>query len=58
MEKRGKYAATYDFSSRWVCNGLFFKRAALAMANMYLPAFAIVNVISDFYDRAGKAEKF
>lgn len=31
--------------------------AALAMANMYLPAFAVVNVISDFYNRAGKVEK-
>lgn len=31
--------------------------AALAMANMYLPAFAVVNVISDFYNRASKVGK-
>ncbi|MDR3543823.1 MAG: chromate efflux transporter [Desulfosporosinus sp.] len=31
--------------------------AALAMANMYLPSFAIVNIISDLYNRAGKVEK-
>jgi len=30
--------------------------AALAMANMYLPAFAIVNVIADLYNRAGQVE--
>ena len=30
--------------------------AALAMANMYLPSFAIVNIISDLYNRAGKVE--
>lgn len=32
--------------------------AVLAMANMYLPSFAVVNVISDLYNRAGKADKF
>lgn len=32
--------------------------AALAMANMYLPSFAVVNIISDFYNRAGKVEIF
>lgn len=32
--------------------------AALAMANMYLPSFAIVNIISDLYNRAGKIELF
>lgn len=32
--------------------------AALAMANMYLPSFAVVNIISDLYNRAGKAEIF
>lgn len=31
--------------------------AALAMANMYLPAFAVVNIISDLYNRAGKVDK-
>ncbi len=31
--------------------------AALAMANMYLPSFAIVNIISDLYNRAGKVGK-
>ena len=31
--------------------------AALAMANMYLPSFAVVNIISDFYNRAGKVDK-
>ncbi|MDQ7095045.1 chromate efflux transporter [Desulfosporosinus sp. PR] len=31
--------------------------AALAMANMYLPSFTVVNIISDLYQRAGKAEK-
>jgi chromate transporter, chromate ion transporter (CHR) family len=36
--------------------GLF--GAALAMANMYLPAFAFVNIISDLYNRAGKVDKF
>ncbi|WP_407313459.1 chromate efflux transporter [Desulfosporosinus sp. SB140] len=30
--------------------------AALALANMYLPSFTIVNVISDLYSRAGKVE--
>lgn len=30
--------------------------AALAMANMYLPSFVIVNIISDFYNRAGKID--
>lgn len=30
--------------------------AALAMANMYLPSFAVVNLISDLYRRAGKAD--
>jgi len=30
--------------------------AALSMANMYLPAFAVVNLISDLYNRAGKIE--
>ncbi|KJR44178.1 Chromate transport protein ChrA [Desulfosporosinus sp. I2] len=34
--------------------GLF--GAALAMANMYLPAFAVVNLISDLYNRAGKID--
>ncbi|WP_088186072.1 chromate efflux transporter [Desulfosporosinus sp. FKA] len=32
--------------------------AALAMANMYLPSFAVVNIISDLYNRAGKIELF
>jgi len=32
--------------------------AALAMANMYLPSFAVVNIISDIYNRAGKVDKF
>ena len=32
--------------------------AALAMANMYLPSFAVVNIISDLYNRAGKVELF
>lgn len=36
--------------------GLF--GAALAMANMYLPSFAIVNIISDLYKQAGRANKF
>lgn len=36
--------------------GLF--GAALAMANMYLPAFAFVNIISDLYNRAGKTDNF
>ena len=36
--------------------GLF--GAALAMANMYLPAFAFVNIISDLYNRARKVDKF
>lgn len=36
--------------------GLF--GAALAMANMYFPAFAFVNIISDLYQRAGKVDKF
>ena len=31
--------------------------AALAMANMYLPSFAVVNIISDLYNRAGKVDK-
>jgi chromate transporter len=31
--------------------------AALAMANMYLPTFAIVNIISDLYNRAGRVDK-
>lgn len=31
--------------------------AALAMANMYLPSFAVVNIISDLYNRAGKIDK-
>ncbi|HWQ42324.1 MAG TPA: chromate efflux transporter [Desulfosporosinus sp.] len=30
--------------------------AALAMANMYLPSFAIVNIISDLYNRAGQVD--
>ncbi|AET69036.1 chromate transporter, chromate ion transporter family [Desulfosporosinus orientis DSM 765] len=30
--------------------------AALSMANIYLPAFAMVNLISDLYNRAGKIE--
>ncbi|MDP4128463.1 MAG: chromate efflux transporter, partial [Bacillota bacterium] len=30
--------------------------AALAMANMYLPSFAVVTIISDLYNRAGKVE--
>lgn len=30
--------------------------AALSMANMYLPAFAVVNLISDLYNRAGKID--
>jgi len=30
--------------------------AALAMANMYLPAFAVVNMIADLYNRAGEVE--
>lgn len=34
--------------------GLF--GAALAMANMYLPSFAVVNIISDLYNRAGKVD--
>ncbi|TGE32118.1 chromate efflux transporter [Desulfosporosinus sp. Sb-LF] len=32
--------------------------AALAMANMYLPAFTFVNIISDLYNRARKVDKF
>lgn len=32
--------------------------AALAMANMYLPSFAVVNIISDFYNKVGRADKF
>lgn len=36
--------------------GLF--GAALAMANMYLPSFAVVNIIADLYNHAGKAEVF
>jgi chromate transporter len=32
--------------------------AALAMANMYLPSFAFVTIISDLYNRAGKVEIF
>ncbi|MDR3585710.1 MAG: chromate efflux transporter [Desulfosporosinus sp.] len=32
--------------------------AALAMANMYLPSFAVVNIVSDLYNRAGKVDKF
>ena len=32
--------------------------AALAMANMYLPSFAVVNLISDIYNHAGKLDKF
>lgn len=32
--------------------------AALAMANMYLPSFAVVNIISDLYNHAGKVEIF
>jgi len=32
--------------------------ATLAMANMYLPSFAVVNIISDLYNRAGKVDKF
>jgi chromate transporter len=32
--------------------------AALAMANMYLPSFAVVNIISDIYNRAGKVDQF
>jgi len=35
--------------------GLF--GAALAMANMYLPSFAVINIISDLYNRAGKVDK-
>lgn len=31
--------------------------AALAMANMYLPAYAVVNIVADLYNRAGQAEK-
>jgi len=31
--------------------------AALAMANMYLPSFAVVNIIADLYNRAGKVDK-
>lgn len=31
--------------------------AALAMANMYLPSFAVVNIVSDLYNRAGKVDK-
>ena len=31
--------------------------AALAMANMYLPSFAVVNIISGLYNRAGKVDK-
>ena len=31
--------------------------AALAMANMYLPSFAVVNIIWDLYNRAGKVDK-
>jgi chromate transporter len=31
--------------------------AALAMANMYLPSFAVVTIISDLYNRAGKVDK-
>ncbi len=31
--------------------------AALAMANMYLPSFAVVNIISDLYNRAGKVDE-
>ncbi|MDP4161383.1 MAG: chromate transporter, partial [Bacillota bacterium] len=27
-----------------------------AMANMYLPSFAVVTIISDLYNRAGKVE--
>jgi len=30
--------------------------AALAMANMYLPSFAVINIISDLYNRAGKVD--
>ena len=30
--------------------------AALAMANMYLPSFAVINIISDIYNRAGKID--
>ena len=30
--------------------------AAVAMVNMYLPAFAVVNIISDLYNRAGRVE--
>lgn len=32
--------------------------AALAMANMYLPSFVVVTIISDLYRRAGDAELF
>ncbi|EGW40517.1 chromate efflux transporter [Desulfosporosinus sp. OT] len=32
--------------------------AALAMANMYLPSFIVVSIISDLYRRAGNAELF
>ncbi|WP_088225372.1 chromate efflux transporter [Desulfosporosinus sp. FKB] len=31
--------------------------AALAMANMYLPSFAVVNIISDLYNRAGQVDQ-
>lgn len=31
--------------------------AALAMSNMYLPAFAAVNIIADIYNKAGQEEK-
>ncbi len=30
--------------------------AALAMVNMYLPSFAVVNIISDLYNQAGKVD--
>lgn len=30
--------------------------AALAMANMYFPSFAVVNIISDLYNRAGRVD--
>lgn len=32
--------------------------AALAMANMYLPSFVVVTIISDLYRRAGNADLF